>query len=231
MVEHIDLVIPNKNEVEFIKVASKLKYDKLCFLYDSKSFKNAVKGILDLQKTTKIKLNVGLIINKMNNVVNKSNLSVFDASYKSNALIRKVFESRNVDLICNLELNNLKDHTHFVNSGFDQVLCKIAKKRNKIICFDFSQILLVKGKLRSRLLSRIMQNIKICKKYKVGTTIASFAKDPKQMRYYHDLIALLIVLKSDIKSSKKAVKIVCDKIYENEFKKSKSYVTNGVSLN
>ena len=173
---------------------------------------------------TKIKLFVGLIGGK------KSILNVFDCSSKDSGVIRKVFEDKKIDLVFNLELNNKKDHTHFVNSGLDQVLCKLAKKHGKIVCFSFGSLLNVSNFKRSRLLGRIIQNIRFCKKYKVKIAIASFAKNAKEMRYYHDLIALLIVLKAQTSDAKNALKNVYEKIKENKFKKSDKYICEGLTL-
>ena len=39
-----------------------------------------------------------------------------------------------------------------------------------------------------------MQNIDLCRKYKVKMLIASFAKDPSGMKSPHDLISLFKVL-------------------------------------
>lgn len=104
---------------------------------------------------------------------------------------RKAFENPNIKFIIPLNENS-KDHTHYRNSGMDQILAKIAKEKNKTIIFEFSELL--KAKNKQQILGRWMQNIRLCKKYKVGYEICSMAKDALELRAANDLKAIKRVL-------------------------------------
>ena len=100
---------------------------------------------------------------------------------------RKAFESKHIDFIIP-EDDVPKDHTHYRNSGMDQILAKLAKTKGKTILFDLSS--LRKGKNRELILGRTMQNMRLCKKYKVPFEIVTFATIPREMKTSKDLKAL-----------------------------------------
>src|SRR3989338_7599727 len=60
----IDIVIPNNNEEEFIKIAEKLGYKELLFLYNFEEYSEKQQN----NKTTssKIKINYGILANERN---------------------------------------------------------------------------------------------------------------------------------------------------------------------
>jgi len=99
-----------------------------------------------------------------------------------------------------------KDHTHYRRSGLNQVLCKIATKKNVRITFSFASILGATREKRALILGRIMQNIRLCQKYKTPMKIASFATEPYQMRSPHDLAAFFSQLGMQPDVVKKALK-------------------------
>jgi len=67
-------------------------------------------------------------------------------------------------------------------SGLNQVLCKLAAKNNVAIGFDFSYLLNSSGKERARILGRMSQNVRFCKKYKVKMVFSSFARNKYELR-------------------------------------------------
>ena len=85
----------------------------------------------------------------------------------SEELLRFALEKTNVHIVTGMEKLHPKDHTHYVRSGLDQVLCKIATQHHKTIGFDFMDIL--NSADRGRLMARIRFNLKLCRKYKVQT--------------------------------------------------------------
>ena len=101
-----------------------------------------------------------------------------------------VLERTSVDIMFDFELLHAKDHLHYRRSGLNQVLCKIAHDNGKMIAFSFRSLLNSKNK--ALLLGRMMQNVRFCRKYKVKTLLASFAKNEYEVR--KDLIALKRVL-------------------------------------
>jgi len=81
-------------------------------------------------------------------------------------LSRKILEKTPIDILVILQ-SKRKDFQKQRNSGFNQVLAKIAKK-NKIqigICLD--EIISSKDKQKAEILARVIQNIKICNKNKI----------------------------------------------------------------
>ena len=193
----IDLVFPSNNEKEFIDMAEHLSYSALCFVYDEP------KAINEFQKITKIKLFSGLLVkpNQIQSSKNKANLILAKSSDKN----RFVLEKAKPDILFGLENHNQKDYIHHRASGLNQVLCKIAAQNNVIIAFSLNTLLNSDSKNKSIILGRIMQNIRLCRKYKVRIAIASFAKNPFQMRAPNDLKSLALILNADTKQAKEAL--------------------------
>ena len=190
-----DLVLAKDNEKEFIDLAEKLKTNGLCFIYSFKTREDFLKKneqIKKLQQKTKIRLFSGLIADSKNIIKAKklTNLVI----YKSTGNDRQVIEKSKQSIVFGLETIAVRDSMHYRNSGLNQILCKLANKNNIIIGFSFSSLLNTDGKLRSQILGRMMQNIRLCRKYKVKTAIASFAEKPYDMRPCPDLKSVLISL-------------------------------------
>lgn len=188
-----DLVLPKNNEKEFIEIAEKLKNPALCFIYKFKNradFSKKQEKINKLQEKTKLRLFIGLIADSKN--INKAKKLTKLVIYKSTGNDRHVIEKSKANVVFGLETIAARDSMHHRNSGLNQVLCKLANKNNVMIGFSFSSILNTDWMIRSQILGRLMQNIRLCRKYKVKTVIASFAEKPYDMRPYHDLKSVFI---------------------------------------
>ena len=87
---------------------------------------------------------------------------------------RKALENKKTTELI-LSHNQNKDMLYQRNSGLNQVLCKIAKKNDITLTIDFKEL---KGdkKEQAITLSRIMQNIKLIKKYKNKLKIKNLEK-------------------------------------------------------
>ncbi len=107
-------------------------------------------------------------------------------------MLRFALEKSSVDIIMGTEMINAKDSVHFVRGGLDQITCRIAKDKGKIIAFSFGDIL--RSKDRARLLARMMFNIKLCKKYGVKVIFSNFSLKKEEMRSAKDLRAFFNVL-------------------------------------
>ncbi len=83
----------------------------------------------------------------------------------SEELLRFALEKTNIHMVIGMEKLHPKDHTHYVRSGLDQVLCQIAAQCHKTIGFDFADIL--NSADRGKLMARMKFNLKLCRKYKV----------------------------------------------------------------
>ncbi len=89
-------------------------------------------------------------------------------------------ESKKVDILLSPEHGALKDHMKSRHSGLNQVLCALAVKNNVAIGINFHDLLVSEHK--ALLLARIMQNVKLCKKYNVSMVLCSFATDLLELR-------------------------------------------------
>ncbi len=191
----VDLVLPKNNEKEFIEIAEKLMIDGLCFVYaftNKAEFLKQNEKIKKHQEKTKPKLFTGLVADSKNIIKAKKLAKI--VVYKSTGNDRYVIEKSKASIIFGFEKISARDSMHSRNSGLNQVLCKLANKNNIIIGFSFSDILNSDGITRSQILGRIMQNIRLCRKYKVKTMIASFAEKPYEMRPCSDLKSAFIGL-------------------------------------
>ncbi len=90
---------------------------------------------------------------------------------KNEEFNRKIMEYGKFDIILSLEKENLKNKIRQTNSGLNHVLAKIASKNNISIGFDLEEIKKMEIKQKAEILSKIKQNIKICKKYKTKLAV------------------------------------------------------------
>nr|MBA4405010.1 hypothetical protein [Nanoarchaeum sp.] len=95
---------------------------------------------------------------------------------------RLAVENRKVDILLSPEKNDKKDSLFFRRSGLNQVFCKLANKNDVAIGFSFSSVLNSEGKERAKIIGRMRQNYRLCKKYKVKMIFSSFAKDKYELR-------------------------------------------------
>ena len=199
----IDVVFPDNNEDEFISIASKLGYNALCFAYKFGSNTNGkyTESIKNRKDNAKIKLYFGILanFNEINKAKNNAGLVFARGSEKN----REVLESSKADILFDLETQSRGDFLHHRASGLNHVLCSLANKNRKIIGFSFSSVL--NSRNRAQMLGRISQNIKLCRKYKVRTLIASFAGNPYEMRSPYDLMSLFEVLGMHHKEAKESL--------------------------
>lgn len=191
----IDFVLPKNNEKEFLKMSKELGFDKLCFIYSLKDFpKNEIKG------------NLKAILSKPSEVAKAKKMAKI-VLVESSDSDRPLFEKGNFDIIFNLEKDIKKDLLHSKRSGLNQVLCNLLNKKDKIVAFNFNSLLKSNKGLRVNIMGRMMQNVKLCRKYKIKTLIASFAKTPYEMRASHDFIAFGINLGMHPKEAKDSLNI------------------------
>ena len=95
---------------------------------------------------------------------NKENIIVFSSN--NDELNRKILEKEKINILL-INLGWRKDFQKQRNSGFNQVLAKLAKKNNVIIGINFDEIVESDFTGKSKILARIMQNIMLCRKYSV----------------------------------------------------------------
>ncbi len=114
-------------------------------------------------------------------------LTAFYAGEADEKEIRRAIE-QGVDLIFGFEEVYEKDALHFRASGLNHVLCKLARQSGTIVAVSLSSI--SKPEKRALFIGRAVQNISLCKKYKVPLLISSFAKTQWELRAPNDLLSL-----------------------------------------
>lgn len=141
---------------------------------------------------------------------------------------RTAIESKRIDILLSPERGIKKDSFHHRNSGLDHAICTLAKKSNITIGFNFNEVLTSQGVLRAEKLGRMMQNVRLCRKYKIRMLIGSFAKDKWQMRSRNDLISFGIVLGMHPEEAQKSLQVI--KEIGKERREKKFLITEGVRI-
>jgi RNase P/RNase MRP subunit p30 len=177
-----DIVFPDNNEGEFLRLAEKLGYAKLIFVYDyRKGFKP---GPL---KSDAVEVTIGILA-APKNVASAKKLTDLVLT-KSSDSDRYVIEKLRPNMILELENQSRRDSLHARNSGLNQVLCALLHKNNIAVGISLSMLFGASGSRRILLLGRVMQNFRLCQKYRVRVVLASFAGRPYEMRNPHDILA------------------------------------------
>jgi RNase P/RNase MRP subunit p30 len=134
---------------------------------------------------------------------------------------RMAVSSKKADILLDPHLGYRKDFMHNRNSGLNQVLCKLAKDNSVAIGFSFSNILYSKD---YREFGRIIQNIKLCRKYKIKMVVGNFAKSKNDVREIKDVYSLFKVLGMTGKELKDSSEFL-----EKRLDYKRRYVSKGVS--
>lgn len=109
---------------------------------------------------------------------------------QGNEKARHYLENRQYDGVYDLEVHSGREFMHHRNSGLNQVLCKIARDKKKIVIFDIGSLLSSSGQKRALILGRMRQNVRLCRKYKVTMALASFAKDEFGLRRTQEMVSI-----------------------------------------
>ena len=143
---------------------------------------------------------------------------------------RAQVENKNIDILFNLENNQREDFLHQRNSGLNHIFCKLAKEKNIHFGISLSNLLNKKPKLLSKILGRIRQNLRLCRKYKIKTVFASFTDSPLDLRSPQDMHSFFNILFNDEKIAKDSLLNLSIVIKENQFKKDKNYISQDVRI-
>lgn len=110
---------------------------------------------------------------------------------------REILEIKKVNMLI-LEHKNKRDKLKQRDSGLNEVLCKLARDKNITFAIDFREIQESTGKERAKILGRIIQNIKLIKKFKNKLEILNKPEDKL------NLAAFLRTLGADTKMASEA---------------------------
>lgn len=125
---------------------------------------------------------------KARNLIKSSKSPVIFTS-EDDELNRKILEKEKIDVLL-INQKFRKDYQKQRNSGFNQVLAKLAKKNKVLIGINLDEVIDSSLKEKALILARIKQNIFLCKKDKLNMVFV--CKEYK--RDFHDLKALGLVL-------------------------------------
>lgn len=113
-------------------------------------------------------------------LISLSSLKAIEGNSHKN---RSYVESGKYRLILDPHQDVKKDFIHHRNCGFNHVVAKLAAEKQ--VAFGFSL-----AKLHTpQQMGRVMQAIKLCRKYNVTMVLCTGAKDPCGLRRVHDLAA------------------------------------------
>ena len=104
---------------------------------------------------------------------------------------KKIIEKEKINVLLLNQIQR-KDKFKQRDSGFNQVLAKLAKKKNIIIGINLDEILESKKEKKKDILARIKQNVKLCNKNKLKMNFIALKE--KNKRDIYDLKALGLVL-------------------------------------
>ena len=105
---------------------------------------------------------------------------------------RAAVENKDVDILLSPEKTRKKDFMSYRDSGLNQVLCTLASKNHIAFGFSFHDVLVSDD--RKSLLGKMMQNVRLCRKYTVSMVLLSGATQELEMRAPKDLVSFGISL-------------------------------------
>ncbi|MFH1332355.1 MAG: RNase P subunit p30 family protein [archaeon] len=141
-------------------------------------------------------------------------------------LNRDALSNGRVDILLSPHSGVVRDYLHSRNSGLNDVLCKLAKKNNVAVGFSFSDVLNARSFERALILGRMMQNVALCRKFKVPMVLGSFAFDNLEMRPPKDLISFALLIGMTPAEANRSLSFVEDIIRVKHL--SQSLVSEGV---
>jgi len=130
--------------------------------------------------------------NKLKNEVKLNSDKEIIYSSNDDELNRKVIEKLDIQILL-VNLSGRKDYQKQRNSGFNQVMAKVMKKKNIVLGINFDEIVECKSlKEKSEILARIRQNVFLCKKNNLKMKFVFL--NEKNNRDIRDLKSLGLVL-------------------------------------
>ena len=135
-----DIVIPKNNETEYIQIAGRLGYKKLCFLYDFDYYdeQKMTKKLESIKEYDNVSVEIGVLVNQRNFSKAAKHSKMIAA--KSSGNDRTFIESGKAKIIYGFEELHKKDYLHQRASGLNHIICGLAKKNKVCIGFSYSHL-------------------------------------------------------------------------------------------
>ena len=129
--------------------------------------------------------------NKIRKKIKDNSKKTIIFSSNDDKLNRKILEKESINILL---LNQIQKKDKFKqrNSGFNQVLAKLAKKKKVVIGINLDEILESIGEKKKDILARIKQNIRLCNKHKLKMDFIALKE--KNKRDLYDVKSLGLVL-------------------------------------
>ena len=119
---------------------------------------------------------------------------------QDNEFNRKILENKDVHIFLNPHLHDRKNKLKQRDSGLNEILCKLATKNNIEIGISLKEITQLPKNEKATILSRIIQNIKLCKRTKTKIIIY-----PKKDYKKQDIMSFFLTLNASTKQAKEAI--------------------------
>ncbi|MCW8966261.1 MAG: hypothetical protein OQK82_06215 [Candidatus Pacearchaeota archaeon] len=121
-------------------------------------------------------------------------------------LNRKVLEKLPIQILL-INQKQRKDFQKQRNSGFNQIIAKIAKKNNIQIGINLDEIIESNLKEKSKILARTKQNIKLCNKHKIQMQFITQKKENTRNIYDLKSLGLALGMNNTITKNLKLIQI------------------------
>ncbi|MEM5802211.1 MAG: RNase P subunit p30 family protein [Candidatus Aenigmatarchaeota archaeon] len=211
--------------------AKSLGYSGICFSTYFQNFDKIKKIYEEIEKVKeKVKIEIFLGI-EARNVKELSFLAdkrkKFDILLVSGGdlkLNRLACETPEVDILTHPELNRN-------DSGLNHILVKMAAKNNVAIEINFREVLITSKKTRAKIISNMVQNVKLAKKYNAPLIICSGSISHWELRDPITLSSFGTLLGLDFNEARKCIGEIPKNIVE-EIKKRRSerWIMPGVGI-
>ncbi len=114
------------------------------------------------------------------------NLRIVDG--KDEMINRKAVEDGKTQILLNPQQGQGRDKMHYRTSGLNQVLCALAHENNVAVAFTLDK---VQDPVQ---MGKVMQNVMLCRKYKMRMLFFSHAKALYEMRSASDMMSFCRML-------------------------------------
>lgn len=206
-----DQIKSNLEKIKEIKIQNQIKY-------------NAIQIILPVEK---INNNFSSIINGL-----KQEFDIVIGLGGLNKINRFFLEETNIDFLQdpqNSIFNPKIDFIHHFNSGINEILCNMAKKKE--IGFIFSlNFIDIKTKYMAKEFGRINQNLIFAQKSKISFYLNYIIQNKNQIKSKKELMWILSLFDTNNINKSESIEILENKINNNNLKKSSNYLIKGITI-
>jgi len=119
-------------------------------------------------------------IDKAKDLIKKSTYPILIRA-QNDIFNRKILEFGKIDYIVFPDSQKRKSNLRYIDSGFNSVLAKLAKKKDISVLIDIKDIRFISKKEKAQELEKIHGIINLCNKYRIKINILNY-KDVKNSR-------------------------------------------------